>query len=1344
MAAAPGSGDPFIGGGDLAVRMRAFDWGSTPLGPIEAWPQSLRSALSICTGSRFPIAIYWGPELVLLYNDAWSPIPGSKHPWALGRRAVDVWPEIWETIEPLFRQVQTTGESVYLEDSLLPMRRHGYTEECYFNYTFTAIRGESGQVEGIFNAGIETTYRVITERRAALLQELGWALGEARSTDDIGTAWARVLDRHPADVPFSLLYRKADAGFHLFASSGLAPGSLLAIPSFAADDRAAVWRSRGSTLREVTGLTWMFGVATIGSAWPEPVESSLVVPVGCVDGSNSALIVLGVSPRLAIDDSYRRFAVRVAELLRAALDRVAVLEHERRRAEELAAIDRARTAFFTNISHEFRTPLTLMIGPTEDALQSPDRALAGDDLEVVYRNELRLLKLVNTLLDFSRIEAGRMQAVFQPVDLASLTRDIVIGFRAAFERASLDCCVECEPGPEPVYVDPSMWEKVVLNLLSNALKFTFNGGVVVRLTWETDYACLAVADTGIGIDADDVPRVFRRFERIEAAQARMYEGSGIGLALVDDLVRLHGGRCDIESTPGVGTTVFVRVRRGTAHVPPAQLLEAPARPAEARTAAAFLAEALRWLPPDEAAHARPLAPVDDVVEDGAAPGGSAGAVNETAGVGGRVLVVDDSVDMREYLERLLRAHWQVLTAADGESALALAVEWRPDVVVTDAMMPRVDGFALLHALRGDSRTAGARVIMVSARAGEEARIEGVTAGADDYLVKPFSSRELVARVRAQMALAVSIRERQGLLAREQDARRDAEMLLQVGRTIASERDPQRVMQLVTDAATAVTGAGFGAFFRNVPDGNGGSYMLYTLSGADPGQFSGLPMPRATGLFGATFREEGPIRVADVYTDERFGHNPPFNGMPRGHLPVRSYLAVPVVSRGGEVFGGLFFGHEQPDVFTERAERMAVGLAAQAALAIENAQLLDEARRARSYAEDANRLKDEFLATLSHELRTPLNAVLGWSRLLRSGALDEGQQRKAVETIERNVLVQQEIIEDLLDVSRIVSGKMRLDLARIELAPVIEAAVDTLRPTALARGVRLETSLAPVFAVVLGDSARLQQVAWNLISNALKFTPKGGRVHVGLQRTGWHVQVIVADTGRGIAPEHLPHIFDRFRQIEGGTTRASGGLGLGLAIVRHLVEMHGGTVECRSEGIGCGATFIVRLPLAAAVPPDRRLIEPRRRRERAEPVPAVAPTALDGLRVLVVDDEADARDLLRVLLERHGAEVRGAESAAEAWAVLDSWSADVILSDIGMPNVDGYAFITRLRSQGCRTPAAALTAYARPADRVKTLSSGFQAHLAKPIEPAALVAAVARLVNREPQRAAGRQTEPHDA
>lgn len=572
-------------------------------------------------------------------------------------------------------------------------------------------------------------------------------------------------------------------------------------------------------------------------------------------------------------------------------------------------------------------------------------------------------------------------------------------------------------------------------------------------------------------------------------------------------------------------------------------------------------------------------------------------------------------------------------------------------------------------------------------------------------------------------------------------------LNKVGELISAELDLHKTVQAVTDAATELTRAEYGSFFYNVLNEEGASYMLFTLAGAPRELFEHFPMPRATDLFGPTFRGEGVVRIADVNVDPRHGRNSPYYGMPEGHLQVTSYLAVPVVSHSGEVLGGLFFGHSEPDVFTERDEIVVAGLAAQASVAMDNARLYEAAKRAHAeaeraaeekerlyrQAEESSRLKEEFLATISHELRTPLSAILGWARMLRMGQLSDEHAAKALDTIERNARAQAQLVDDLLDVSRIVTGKLRMDVQPADPNAFIDAAVEAVRPAADAKGVRVQKIIDTAAIPIPGDPVRLQQVVWNLLSNAIKFTPRGGRVQIRSERVNSHLEIIVSDTGQGIAPDFLPHVFDRFRQADQKTSRQHGGMGLGLAIVRHLVEMHGGSVLANSEGEGKGATFTVMLPISPVYQVDASgsRVHPAARDLLSRVDDCT--DRLDGLRILVVDDESDTRELLRQGLEYCGAKVRVAASAAEALQALTGSYPDILISDIGMPQVDGYELIRQIRQRpkehGGKVPAIALTAYTRTEDRLQAMRAGYDMHVPKPVELAELVAVAATVVRR---------------
>jgi PAS domain S-box-containing protein len=733
----------FAGGGEVGRAMAGTDWSQTPLGPPEQWPSGLRHTVRILLTSRFAMWAGWGPELSFFYNDAYRhDTLQTKHPWALGRPASEVWAEIWHDIGPRTCEVLDSGTATWDEDLLLFLERSGYPEETYHTFSYSPLPSDDGGTGGLFCVVTETTQQVVGERRMATLRDLAAALGAARSEAGVLAAVEEQLSRNPADLPFSATYLLDDDGTARLGSvTGVGPGRS-ALPTVLAPGGAYDEQLRRVLAGEVVvvdGLDRRRPDLPTG-AWEVPPVQAVALPIASSaqdPGPVAGFLVVGLNPHRRWDDAYRGFLGLVANQISSALANAGSYEAERRRAEALAELDRAKTDFFSNVSHEFRTPLTLIAGPVAELRASPaaaaDPRLRGE-LEVIERNAQRLGKLVNTLLDFSRIQAGRIDARFEPVDLAATTAELASVFRSAVVRAGLEFTVDCPPPDRPVHIDRDMWEKVVLNLLSNALKFTFAGGITVRLRQDGGGTRLTVSDTGTGIPADELPRLFERFHRVADARGRSGEGSGIGLAMVRELVGLHGGTIDVDSTPGAGTTFTVTLPLGTAHLPADQLAEPAAdAPAVSPAAVPFVTEALRWLPDGDAA---------DLAPPPRSPAASSG----------RVLVADDNADMRGYLLRLLGPHYDVRAVPDGRQALDAALADPPDLVVSDVMMPELDGIGLLAALRAEPRTARTPVVLLSARAGEEAAVEGLTAGADDYLVKPFSAQELLARVGAHLEL----------------------------------------------------------------------------------------------------------------------------------------------------------------------------------------------------------------------------------------------------------------------------------------------------------------------------------------------------------------------------------------------------------------------------------------------------------------------------------------------------------------------------------------------------------------------------------------------------------------
>ena len=763
------------GGGEMGALMRALDWAQTPIGPVASWSPSLRMMVRFLLANRFPLLLWWGPQYVSIYNDAYRPVLGTKHPWALGQPVSTCWSEIWHVLQPLIDTPFYGGPATWIEDLALEINRYGFIEETHFTVAYSPVPDETAPsgIGGVLATVHEISDKVVGERRVAALKDLGARASEAKTAEEACVMAAATLAQHPKDIPFALLYLLEDDGqrARLAGATGLptgTPASPLVIELGADTGTGGVWpladAVRTEAMQVIDDLAARCDPVPPGP-WSDPPQVAVIVPIRSNMAHQFAgLLVAGISARLRFDGLYHSFLELVTAQIATSIANARAYEAERQRAEALAELDRAKTAFFSDVSHEFRTPLTLMLGPLEQLLSAGDGALPLQqraELDVAHRNGLRLMKLVNTLLDFARLEAGRMEASYEPTDLAACTIDLSSVFRSAIERAGLRLVVDCPPLPEAVYVDRDMWEKIVLNLLSNAVKFTLAGEIAVSLSWGGAHVALAVRDTGTGIPAHELPHIFARFYRIRNTRARTQEGTGIGLALVQELVRLHGGEITVASEVGRGTTFTVTIPTGTAHLPSDRVRGARTLASTALAADAYVQEALHWLP------GAPESQMDVVGPFLHAPV----APLPNAPVHARILLADDNADMRAYVQRLLSPYWAVEAVADGVQALAVASERLPDLVLTDIMMPGLDGLALLRALRADPRTAPIPVILLSARAGEEARVEGLAAGADDYLIKPFAARELLARVEAHLTLT---RLRREATAREQALRMEAQ------------------------------------------------------------------------------------------------------------------------------------------------------------------------------------------------------------------------------------------------------------------------------------------------------------------------------------------------------------------------------------------------------------------------------------------------------------------------------------------------------------------------------------------------------------------------------------------
>jgi signal transduction histidine kinase len=1119
------------GGGEMGDMIRGIDWTLTPVGPVSTWPQSLRTSISIMLNAHFPMYIAWGSEFTQFYNDGYRPILGStKHPQAMGISTKLTFAEIWHIIGPMFEGVME-GKAVGFEDFMLPLDRHGYTEECYFIFSYSPIKQENGRTGGVLVTVTETTQRVLSERRLNTLSELGEKASQANNAEDAVRNTLSILNLNRHDIPFCLFFMFNDKNnvFEFAGATGIdANKSSVDMFSHFVNNTDATEIQQHS-MESFHPLSFSDGMV-----WPERPNTFTVVRLERQDlGHPLGILVLGNSPRLPYDERYNKFFKLIADHSTTGLSNARAFEQERRRTQALSEVDKAKTTFFSNISHEFRTPLTLILGPLEELLNN-NKGLSKEqieNIEATHRNSVRLLRLVNTLLDFSRIEAGRVSARYYNVDLCEFTSDLASNFRSVIEGAGLKFEVQCDVIDQPTYVDREMWEKIVLNLLSNAFKYTLEGKITLRLFSTKDFGVLEVEDTGVGIPDEELPKMFERFHRVKNTGARTFEGTGIGLSLVKELVDLHQGNIEVVSEEGKGSKFIVSLPLGKEHLQNSEVLEGEGRTYEPMLSDAYVSEANALIGNRTSnEHKLKASGIDE---------------DDTRRNRSKVLVVDDNSDMREYIKKLLDPLYDVRTAENGSVALKTVGIYRPDVIVSDIMMPVMDGIELLQEIKKNTDTQKTPVILLSARAGEEARIEGYDMGADDYLIKPFAAKELVARVKAQIKIA--------------DTRRSIEMQMANAFNLAPVATSiLRGRQLVVVQANELMLELWGKTSEDV-----------------------MNKPLFVGVSEAAGQGFEEILDNVFMNGERFVTTEHIAYLKREggvEKTILNFVYEPLREVEGAISGIIVVANDVTALATAKQ------------LAQDNANELEKivaSRTSELKASNDQLLKtnsdlEQFAYVSSHDLQEPLRKIQIFTELASNNLKQEEVAMKYLDKIDSSASRMSTLIKGVLSYSKL-SGVSTY--APVDLNAVLRNVLDDYELLISQKEAIVNVSQLPVINAI---ELQIFQLFSNLVNNSLKFSERQPVIDISsrnvssieyeqynLDTAKQYISIQFKDNGIGFEPQFSEKIFTLFQRLN--NKREYEGTGIGLALCKKIVENHNGLIHVASTK-GEGSIFNVFLPI----------------------------------------------------------------------------------------------------------------------------------------------------------------------
>lgn len=1223
------------GGGEMGKLIRSIDWSITPLGPISEWPQSLRTSVNLCLSSTFPILIAWGPETIQIYNDSYRPICGAKHPVSMGQNFRECWESALPVVGEPFDKGQQ-GEGTYIKDQRMFLDRDGYMEEAFMTFSFAPIHDETGGVGGIFHPITETTDKMLSARRTRVLRDLGADILKAKSVKEIGLFITEKYNDYELDLPFLSMYQLDTTGKKaiLVHFAGFNDTDSLHITSFdigEVDSKSILPLEEIKKIKNIkvlNNLTSIFGDFKCGP-YEENPQSALILPLQ-ITGQDDifGFLIAGVSSRRVLDEAYTNFYQLLCSTYNTALTTIYAYEQEQKRAEALAEIDQAKTNFFSNVSHEFRTPLTLILGPLEEIMKDKDFTTSKDkeSIESVERNAQRLLKLVNNLLDYSRVEAGRIKATYQPLNFSELTRDLASGFRSVIEKAGLCYKVDCGALTENVYADKAMWEKIVLNLIINAFNYTLQGTITISLIQQKDFVSFEVKDTGIGISEKDLPLLFERFYRVENAIGRTHKGSGIGLSLVSELVKLHHGTITVNSIKGEGSSFIVQIPLGKKHLPLQQVKENLPLDTSAQIKNLFEKESL-----DILLHNDTIDKLDDENEPETITKKAEFLDNTLA----KILIVDDNADMRGYLYRILSPYFNVSVAVNGKEALKKMHYIMPDLVLSDIMMPVMDGKKMLNKIKENPYFLRIPVIFLSARAGEEARIDGIDAGADDYLVKPFSAAELLSKIRTQIKISKSrmyaeqklrnlLNNAPVAIALYRGSTHILEMANELMLDYLNKSAEQVLDNPIFDVIPELKAEGFEIKMDSVfktgvrhkyneiplklisPDKPKKAYINFTIEPLieENNEISGL-MVVASDVTEQVMARKDLEKVTDTLklAIDGAGIGTWNADLITGYLTVsdrskiihgwpddiiitviqscnqievehrdRVLLAVDYAVKHNNSFDEVFSLvplNSTKKKWVRASGKVyydAEGLPANMAGTIIDIteQMEDELR------------KNDFIGMVSHELKTPLTSINGYAQILHEKA-KLSLDNFTVETLGKmmkQVKKMSAMINGFLDISRLESGKIYLNKSVFDINKLISDIIEETQPLAASHLIKFTPGKT---AIIEADRDKIGSVLSNLLSNAIKYTSNKNPISVCSEINDNKVTVHVKDGGMGIRQHDIEKLFQRFYRVDNIESQHIAGFGIGLYLSAEIIQHHKGKIGVVSE-IGIGSTFHFELSL----------------------------------------------------------------------------------------------------------------------------------------------------------------------